>query len=90
MNEQDTPTPGSEVGTQSHGTAVRLDEGHVVGTGGVPERFVNPGMPTHVPRMADLSEDAARRAEKQVVTLFGISILGTLLFIVLYFAIFLL
>ena len=43
MNEQDTPTPGSEVGTQSHGTAVRLDEGHVVGTGGVPERFVNPG-----------------------------------------------
>ena len=37
--------------------------------------------------MADLDEDAARRAEKQVATLFGISIIGTLRFIVCYFAI---
>ncbi len=88
MNEQDTTHPGSEVAPPSeHGTAVRLDEGHVVGDGGLPERFTNPGLPEHVARMADLDEDAARRAEKQVATLFGISILGTLAFIVCYFAI---
>ena len=87
MNEQDTPTHGSEVGPTGHGTAVRLDEGHIIGDGGIPERFSNPGLPVHVPRAADLDDDAARRAEKQVTTLFGISILGTLLFIVLYFLI---
>ena len=88
MNEQDTSHSGSEVATTpAHGTAVRLDEGHVIGDGGIPERFANPGLPTHVPRAADLDEAAARRAEKQVATLFGISIVGTLLFIVFYFAV---
>ena len=88
MNEQDTTHPGSEVASMpEHGTAVRLDQGHVVGDGGLPERFTNPGLPAHVARMADLDEAAARRAEKQVSTLFGISIVGTLLFIVFYFAI---
>ncbi|GAA4406066.1 Rieske 2Fe-2S domain-containing protein [Fodinibacter luteus] len=88
MNEQDTHHPGSEVApTPEHGTAVRLDEGHIVGDGGLPERFANPGLPAHVARAADLDEGAARRAEKQVATLFGLSILGTLLFIVFYFAI---
>lgn len=87
MNEQDPHTPGTEVTpTRSHGEAVRLDEGHVVGTGGLPDRFTNPGLPHHVPRMADLDESAAKRAEKQVAALFGVSILATLLFIVLYFA----
>jgi ubiquinol-cytochrome c reductase iron-sulfur subunit len=37
--------------------------------------------------MADLDEAAARRAEKQVAALFAISIIGTLAFIVCYFAI---
>ena len=88
MNEQDSTHPGSEVApTSEHGTAVQLDEGHVVGDGGLPERFENPGLPAHLARMADLDENAARRAEKQVATLFGISIVGTLLFIVFYFAI---
>ena len=88
MNEQDTTHPGSAVASMpEHGTAVRLDQGHVVGDGGLPERFTNPGLPAHVARMADLDDDAARRAEKQVSTLFGISIVATLLFIVFYFAI---
>ncbi len=88
MNEQDTTHPGSEVAPPSeHGTAVRLDQGHVVGDGGIPERFTNPGLPAHVERMADLDDGAARRAEKQVATLFGISIIGTIAFIVCYFAI---
>jgi ubiquinol-cytochrome c reductase iron-sulfur subunit len=66
---------------------VPLDQGHVEGTGGIPQRFADPGLPPHVHRMADGDEKAARRAEKQVATLFTISILATLLFIVAYFAI---
>ncbi|MBM6404054.1 Rieske 2Fe-2S domain-containing protein [Phycicoccus sp. CSK15P-2] len=85
MNDQDTPTTGTEVARGDHGDAVRLDDGHVVGTGGLPDRFTNPGLPAHHHRMADVDEAAARRAEKQVATLFGISIVGTLAFIVLYF-----
>ncbi|MBR7743161.1 Rieske (2Fe-2S) protein [Phycicoccus sp. BSK3Z-2] len=88
MNEQDPHTPGTEVGRPDPaGDPVRLDQGHVEGTGGLPERFTNPGLPTHVQRMADVDEKAADRAEKQVAALFGISIVGTLLFIVLYFAV---
>ena len=88
MNEQDTTHTGSEVApAPEHGTALQLDEGHGAGDGGIPERFTNPGLPPHVPRGADLDEAAARRAEKQVATLFTISIVATLLFIVLYFAI---
>jgi ubiquinol-cytochrome c reductase iron-sulfur subunit len=87
MNEQDPSTAGGEVApTSQHGTAVRLDQGHVVGDGGLPERFSNPGLPVHVPRHSDLSEDGARRAEKQVAALFTLSIVATLLFIVGYFA----
>ena len=69
------------------GTAVRLDQGHIEGTGGIPERFADPGLPPHVQRSADLNERAARRAELQVATLFGISMLATLTFLVAYFAI---
>lgn len=68
-------------------SAVRLDQGHVEGTDGLPARFENPGLPPHQPRMADLDEGAAKRAEKQVATLFGLSILATLVFAVAYFAI---
>jgi ubiquinol-cytochrome c reductase iron-sulfur subunit len=66
---------------------VRLDQGHVEGTGGIPERFANPGLPPHVHRSADLDEHAARRAERQVATLFGISMLATVGFVVAYFTI---
>jgi ubiquinol-cytochrome c reductase iron-sulfur subunit len=91
MNEHGTPPQGEEVvetGMPAYGsTAVRLDRGHVVGTGGLPQRFENPGLPPHIPRMADLEEAAAKRAEKQVATFFGISALGTIVFLVAYFAI---
>jgi ubiquinol-cytochrome c reductase iron-sulfur subunit len=40
-----------------------------------------------VPRSADLDEAGARRAERQVATLFGISMLATVIFLVAYFAI---
>jgi ubiquinol-cytochrome c reductase iron-sulfur subunit len=52
-----------------------------------PERFENPGLPPHVDRMADTDAKAARRRERQVASLFVMSILGTLLTLVGYFAV---
>jgi len=85
MNENDTEPTQADVGQP--GTAVRLDQGHLEGAGGIPERFANPGLPPHVNRSADLGERAARRAERQVATLFGISMVATVIFLVAYFAI---
>jgi len=82
MNEHGTDGPDGQ-----STAAVRLDQGHVEGTGGIPERFTNPGLPPHVHRSADVDEKAARKAERQVATLFTLSIIGTLVFIVAYFAI---
>ena len=73
------------------GTAGSLERhpeaGQVEAQGAMPERFANPGLPPHVSRSADLDEAAARRAERQVATLFGISMVATLIFLVSYFAI---
>jgi len=52
-----------------------------------PERFENPGLPPHVDRMADTDVRAARRAERQVAFLFVLSMVGTLLTLVGYFAV---
>ncbi|MGB8380845.1 MAG: Rieske 2Fe-2S domain-containing protein [Dermatophilaceae bacterium] len=79
MSEQGTgPDP------QAPGSAVRVDEGR---TGALTERFENPGLPAHVHRAGDEDTKAAKRAERQVVALFTISILATLVFLVGYFAI---
>jgi ubiquinol-cytochrome c reductase iron-sulfur subunit len=89
MSDNGTPH-GEVVGHDSDGygaTAVRLDQGHIEGTGGLPERFENPGLPPHVARMADHDEKAAKRAEKQIATLFGLSSLFTIVFVVAFFAI---
>jgi ubiquinol-cytochrome c reductase iron-sulfur subunit len=87
MSEHGT-THGEVATSDGYGaTAVRLDQGHVEGTGGFPERFPDPGLPPHVPRMADIDDKAAKRAEKQVATLFGLSSLATIGFIVAYFVI---
>jgi ubiquinol-cytochrome c reductase iron-sulfur subunit len=53
----------------------------------VTDSFENPGLPPHVHRAADIDADAAKRAERQVATMFGLSMLATLVFIVGYFAI---
>lgn len=44
--------------------------------------FADPGLPPHEHRRTDVDERAARRAERQVAALFGISSLGTIAFIV--------
>jgi ubiquinol-cytochrome c reductase iron-sulfur subunit len=50
----------------------------------VPEKFVDPGHAPHRLRRSDTDPAANKRAERQVVMLFGASILGTLLFLVAY------
>ncbi|GAA5161944.1 ubiquinol-cytochrome c reductase iron-sulfur subunit [Ornithinimicrobium tianjinense] len=51
------------------------------------DRFTNPGFPPHTPRRSDVDERAARRASVQVVTLFTISALASIAFLVAYYAI---
>lgn len=67
-----------------HGTSVSHE-----GPGGAsyaPDRFTDPGLPAHVHRLTDTDPAAARRAEWQVVRLFLLSLAGTVLFVVAYFA----
>lgn len=51
-----------------------------------PEKFPNPGFGPHRPRRADVDPAADKRAERQVVALFTLSILGTVGFVTAYFA----
>lgn len=51
-----------------------------------PSAFNDPGIPEHKNRMADLDAKADKTAERQVIILFVISILGTIGTIVAYFA----
>ncbi|MGK3955965.1 Rieske 2Fe-2S domain-containing protein [Arthrobacter sp. R4] len=51
------------------------------------EKFQDPGLPPHRLRLADTDPKAAKRAERQVALLFGTSVVGTLIFLVAYFAI---
>src|SRR5947209_8346859 len=50
------------------------------------ERFSDPGLPAHVHRSTDTDPRAARAAERQISLLFALSMLGTVGFIVCYFA----
>jgi ubiquinol-cytochrome c reductase iron-sulfur subunit len=49
------------------------------------EPFADPGLPAHEPRPTDVDVHAEKRAERQVATLFGLSTVFTVLFIVSYF-----
>ncbi len=71
---EDTPATGTGTDLQARGTSV-------------PNRFEDPGLPPHRPRMADTDAVAAKRAERQVAFLFLLSIVGTVLTIVGYFAV---
>lgn len=62
------------------GTVARAGQNEV-------EKFQDPGLPPHRLRLADTDPKAAKRAERQVALLFGTSVVGTLIFLVAYFAI---
>ncbi|MGV3103431.1 cytochrome bc1 complex Rieske iron-sulfur subunit [Rothia sp. 32237D007AR] len=51
------------------------------------EKFANPGLPPHAPRLTDVDTKKAKGAERQVVLLFVISMLGSLLFWIGYFGV---
>jgi ubiquinol-cytochrome c reductase iron-sulfur subunit len=59
----------------AHGTGAELES-----------RFNDPGLPAHVYRRTDTDEKAAKRAERQVSLLFLLSVVGTIIFVVGYFA----
>ncbi len=50
------------------------------------EPIANPGLPPHHWRPTDVDEKAEKRAERQVATLYGLSLVCTVLFLVSYFA----
>ena len=58
----------------------------VVSDGHAEEPIPNPGLHEHQPRPTDVDEAAAKRAERQVATFFGLATLCSLLFVVAYFA----
>ncbi|WP_343052266.1 ubiquinol-cytochrome c reductase iron-sulfur subunit [Nocardioides panaciterrulae] len=49
------------------------------------EPIANPGLPPHHWRPSDVDEKAEKRAERQVATLYGLSLVCTVLFLVSYF-----
>lgn len=53
----------------------------------LPDRFENPGLHPHQPRRSDIDVAAAKRAERQVLFLFTVSVLGSIAAVVGYFAI---
>lgn len=63
-----------------------VPDAHATGAtaGALPERFENPGLEPHRPRLTDEDPRAAQRATRQVAALFGISVLGTVGLIVAY------
>lgn len=66
-------------GDSSKDLVVRPDDGPY------PARFENPGLPDHRERLADADPVAAKRAERQVAVLFGLSAVGTIGFLLAYF-----
>jgi ubiquinol-cytochrome c reductase iron-sulfur subunit len=81
MSDQHYTTPDQPTGSEP----ARAD-----GVGGGAEletRYENPGIAPHTYRRSDIDPKAAKRREREVAAWFGVSTLGTLLFIVGYFAV---
>ncbi len=74
MSSKQTPAQGAGVGVRGRDS-------------GTLERFENPGLHPHKPRQADINASAAKRAERQAVTLFAISALASVGAVVGYFMI---
>ena len=58
-------------------------------SGALEERFTDPGLPAHVHRSTDIDPKAAKAAERQISLLFTLSLVGTAIFVVGYFAFYL-
>ena len=68
-----------------------MSDHHVPGVPGPPatvepaDPVADPGVHAHEPRPTDIDTDAEKRAERQIVTLFGLSSVFAVLFVVSYF-----
>ena len=82
-----TTTDDTHGAARRGATAAGTDVATRDGAAGLPARFENPGLPAHRHRLADVDAAAAKRAERQVATLFGLSALGTIIMMVAYFAV---
>ena len=78
MTQQQNPSGASPQTQDSHGTLA------TVAPQGDP--IADPGLHEHQPRPTDVDERAEKRAERQVATLFGLSSIFAILFIVCYFS----
>ena len=74
-NSQQPGSDAARVGDHG-GRPVPLDQGHIEGTGGIPEHFANPGLPPHVHREADVDAKAAKRPSARSRRCSCISIAG--------------
>ena len=90
-----TGATGATAATGSSHASIEGPDGHGAGGGELDTTrggeldtaYANPGLPAHVYRRSDVDPKAAQRREREVAALFGLSTLGTVLFIVAYFAI---
>jgi ubiquinol-cytochrome c reductase iron-sulfur subunit len=72
----DTANPGSSSGSR--------ELVHGPGAGAVEPRFPDPGLPAHVHRRSDTDPRAARRAERQITSMFVVSMVGAAAFFAFY------
>ncbi|GAB2474181.1 ubiquinol-cytochrome c reductase iron-sulfur subunit [Xylanimonas ulmi] len=77
MSESNTP----------HNPSNEVERAHDAGALAQADRFADPGVPAHQPRLTDTDPRAAKRAERTVVILFTLSALGTIGSLVAYFAV---
>src|SRR5690554_6669734 len=82
MSAEDQSAPGQH--ESSEHSVVTYDRGAAIEQS---DAFVNPGLPPHRPRQTDLHPHKERRAERQVVGWFLLSMLGSVLAIVAYIAV---
>jgi ubiquinol-cytochrome c reductase iron-sulfur subunit len=73
-NDPHMPVPGNEDAPSQDRTPAVADP------------IADPGLPAHEPRPTDVDKAAERRAERQVATMFGLSAVFSVLFVVVFFA----
>jgi len=74
-NDSHMPVPGND-----EASSTSRDR-----TPAVADPIADPGLPAHEPRPTDVDKEAERRAERQVATMFGLSAVFSVLFVVAFF-----
>ncbi|GAB3418905.1 ubiquinol-cytochrome c reductase iron-sulfur subunit [Flindersiella endophytica] len=72
----------SEVQHKEHSAELATTNGHAPG-----DPIPDPGLEPHLPRITDVDDKAAKRAERQVAGIFGLAALLLVAFVVAYFAV---